>query len=168
LVAPPKIFNNFRQILIGVITLACGVMFYICYRHHSYLTTLLHLDMPRVTEYTIVPHAIWSSLPSYIHVFSFAMITAGLVRFSYITYGLVCCLWIIINILFEIGQYYKHPVMDILPLWFSTIPLLSNSYAYFVHGTYDINDMLAIVLGGCSAYYVMLATAQGGFHDHEI
>jgi len=38
------------------------------------------------------------------------------------------------------------------------IPFLENTENYFVRGTFDFGDMMAIVIGSLIAYFVLLIT----------
>jgi glycopeptide antibiotics resistance protein len=49
-----------------------------------------------------------------------------------------------------------------VPDWFSGIPFLENSKNYFSSGTFDVNDLVAIVFGTIIAYFVLSITIKRG------
>lgn len=98
---------------------------------------------------------IGNSLPTFAHVFALILITAGLLSVRKRNLIYVSVSWFVIDLAFEIGQ---HPVaatriLPIIPDWFRQIPLLENVPSYFIHGTFDILDVVSIILGAVAAYF---------------
>jgi hypothetical protein len=114
-----------------------------------------------VSLHRIVPNlfgAFGNSLPDFIHVFSFILITAGIVSCRKKGYLIISLGWLIIDCAFELGQRYPSLVLKLTPDWFSGIPILEAVKGYFLFGTYDFNDIIALFLGASLAYLVLLTT----------
>ena len=142
---------NVRLTLIGVGSLALGALVYM-------------LDRPAATVY-LLPHALsfagphrWfgvlgGHLPEFIHVYGFILLTVAL-GLSPRRVVPICAFWWVVDSLFEIAQ---HPAIAPhlaawLPNWFQHLPILDHTADYFLHGTFDPGDLVAIVLGTLVAY----------------
>jgi ABC-type xylose transport system permease subunit len=101
---------------------------------------------------------IGNSLPEFIHVFSFIVITAGLIFCNKRGYLIICLCWFLIDSAFEMGQTFNNLASKIIPDWFKGIPFLENTENYFLKGTFDFFDLAAIALGATTAYFVLLIT----------
>lgn len=102
-------------------------------------------------------------LPEFVHVYAFSLLTAITFTISRRVVLSSCCFWWLLDSLFELGQ---HPVISPhiasrIPQWFSHVPFLENSASYFMYGTYDPWDLLAILLGGLAAYGTLVLIHQG-------
>jgi hypothetical protein len=153
---------NIRQILIGLTVLFLGTLVYLIDRspdqtyfvHKSFVNISLHNTLPNLFGF------IGNNLPSLIHVFSFILITAGLISYRKKSYLIICLAWFLIDCAFEFGQKFNSLVPKIIPDWLIGIPFLENTENYFVHGTFDYFDLLAIIIGSLIAYFVLLATME--------
>jgi len=101
---------------------------------------------------------IGGSLPEFIHVFSFILITAGLIFCNKSGYVIICLSWFLVDSAFELGQKFNTWPSRIIPDWFTGIPFLENTENYFLKGTFDFIDLAAIVFGTVIAYFVLLIT----------
>ena len=105
------------------------------------------------------PHlfcAIGFYFPSFVHVLSFSLMTAGILACGK-TGGLAVCLgWFTIDGLFELGQRYGSSAAAYVPGWFKGIPFLENTANYFRLGTFDPLDIVAAAAGALAAYLVIL------------
>ena len=95
------------------------------------------------------------------HVFSFILITAGLIFCNRRGYLIICLSWFVIDSAFEVGQKLTTWPSRILPEWFTGIPFLENTGNYFFQGTFDFIDLAAIAFGTMIAYFVLVATNKG-------
>jgi len=153
---------NIRQILTGLTVLLLGTLVYLIDRspnqtyfvHKSFLNISLHNTIPNFFGY------IGTSLPSFVHVFSFILITAGFLRCQKRGCFIICACWFLTDIIFELGQKFKGLSSAIIPDWFSGILFLENSKNYFLSGTFDINDLTAIALGTILAYFALAITIK--------
>jgi ABC-type xylose transport system permease subunit len=153
---------NKIQILIGVIALAIGSLVYIVDRppdqtyfvYSSGISVSLHNFLPSLFG------VFSNTLPAFIHVFSFILITGGLIACRKKGCLIICLSWLIIDCASELGQEFNTWSSEIIPAWFSGIPFLENSKNYFLLGTFDFFDMAAITIGTVTAYFVLLGTTQ--------
>jgi len=153
---------NIPQILIGLSVLLLGTLVYVVDRppgqtyfvNKSVLKISLHNTLPNLFGF------IGYSLPSFIHVFSFILITAGLLHCQKRCYIMICSFWFLTDVIFELGQKFKVFSSTMVPDWFSGIPFLENSKNYFLSGTFDFNDLTAIGFGTILAYFVLSVTIK--------
>ena len=151
---------NISFILIGVAGLLLGSLVYLIDRppDQTYFVCSSGIN---ISLFDIMPNlfgSISNSLPSFIHVFSFILITAGLLSCHKIGYLIICLCWFFIDFAFELGQKYHTLSLKIIPDWFEGIPFLENTENYFQKGTFDISDVAAIAFGTVIAYFVLLTT----------
>lgn len=99
---------NIAFILIGVAWLLLGSLVYFIDRPPDQ-TYFVYSSGINLTLFDIIPNlfgALCKSLPSFIHVFSFILITAGLLSCLKICYLIICLGWFFIDCAFELGQKY--------------------------------------------------------------
>ena len=153
---------NTVQIIIGVVGLIIGSLVYIIDRppeqtyfiNNSKLPLSLHNTVPSIFG------IVGNSLPDLLHVFSFILITAGLLSYKKKWYIIICLGWFSLDIAFELGQKFNSLPLKIIPDWFKGIPFLENSKNYFYRGTFDIYDVIAIIIGTLIAYFILLITKK--------
>jgi len=148
------------QILIGVIGLLFGSLVYLVDRPPDQ-TYFVYSTGITISLYSTFPNLfglIGKSLPAFIHVFSFVLITAGFVSYRKRGYLIICLCWFLVDCAFELGQRFSSWSLKMIPDWFAGIPLLGNTGNYFLQGTFDFTDLAAIALGTLTAYFVLLAT----------
>lgn len=142
----------------GAVVLMVGVIFYLLFRDRTYFLMSLHI--PVVSAGNSVRGFIWGSLPSFVHVISFSMLTASLISYSKINYVLVCAFWLTINFVFEIGQKYKLLSQRLVPTSFESIPVWENTGDFFLNGIFDINDIGAACVAAVISFYLLQSTAK--------
>jgi hypothetical protein len=113
--------------------------------------------------------AIGQWLPSFVHPFSFALLSAAaLGARDTPRYG-VCVAWCLIDVAFEIGQHpqVKLPLAQALQDGLGWTPLARPLADYFLRGTFDAGDIAAAVLGGLAACFVLRLQqpVRGTSHD---
>ncbi len=152
---------NTRQILIGVTVLLVGTLVYLVDRppDQTYFVYSSPFNISLFKNPSNFSH-IGKSLPSFIHVFSFILITAGLISCRKKVYLIICLGWYLVDCAFELGQKFNSLFSKIIPSWFTGIPFLENTENYFLCGTFDFNDLAAITIGSVMAYFVLLHTTQ--------
>ena len=151
---------NRLQILIGVAGLIVGSLIYLINRP-SDQTYFVYNSPINISLFNIIPNVfgfIGGSLPEFIHVFSFILITAGLIFCNKRGYLIICLSWFLVDSAFELGQKFTTWPSRIIPDWFTGIPFLENTENYFLKGTFDFIDLAAIVFGTVIAYFVLLIT----------
>jgi hypothetical protein len=153
---------NIHQILIGLTVLLLGTLVYLIDRspdqtyfvQKSFVNLSLHNTLPNLFGF------IGNSLPSFIHVFSFILIGAGLLSCQKRGCLIICTCWFLTDIIFELGQKFNLWSFKIIPDWFGGILFLENTKNYFIRGTFDYFDLAAITIGTIVAYFVLLLTIQ--------
>jgi hypothetical protein len=151
---------NGVQILIGLGGLAIGTLVYLIDRPPE-ATYFIHFSRIKVSLYGILPNVfgvIGNSLPDFLHVFSFTLLTAGLLSWQKRGSLVICLGWFSIDLIFELFQKFNALPLQVIPKWFNGIPFLENTGNYFSQGTFDFLDLMAISLGTVTAYFVLLAT----------
>ena len=115
--------------------------------------------MPKLGAHTglNVFGAVGQWLPSFVHPFSFSLLTAAaLPQRSVPRYG-ACIAWAAVNLAFEAGQ---HPWVSVrlasaLQGELAGMPFSRPLARYFVRGTFDPGDVLAVLLGALAAAFVL-------------
>lgn len=138
--------------LIAVLALVLGALVYV-------------LDRPAATVY-LLPNALslvhghhrWfgalgGNLPEFVHVYAFILLTAAVGPWPARVVS-ICAFWWMVDSLFKVGE---HPLLAphiaaVLPAWFQHVPILDNTGNYFLHGTFDPWDLVAILVGTIVAY----------------
>jgi len=93
-------------------------------------------------------------LPSFLHVYTFILLSAVVFAQTHRQVLIICISWLIIEIIFELAQInvIAQSVAVHIPYWFSGIPILNNSADYFLMGTFDTLDIFSIITGTLTAY----------------
>ena len=152
---------NKLQIMIGMAALSIGLMVYLYDRHPD---SVLILQMIGITtafrEASHLFGPINGQLPAFIHVFAFALLTTGLIGCRSRGALLVCLFWLVVNVLFELGQGIEnHFVRDHSGAFNSIFDsgVLGN---YFRFGTFDPLDLVAMTFGAVAAFIILRTTMQ--------
>jgi hypothetical protein len=154
--------TNRTQILIGVIALFAGSLVYLVDRGPD-STYFVYSISNRISLHNIVPSLfgpIGQNLPSFIHVLSFSLITAGLLSCKSKGCLIVCVAWLFSDCVFELGQKFNEWFLKIIPDFSSGIPILENVKSFFLLGVFDVYDLVAMVIGAMTAYAVLLVTSE--------
>ena len=156
---------NTKQLIIGVAVLVVGTLVYLIDRSPDQ-TYFIYSGIVDISFYSAGHHAFGRAgcnLPSFFHVVSFILLTAGLFSLRTKGYIIVCVSWMVVDCAFELGQKYSALPLRIIPEWFTGIPFLENTKSYFLHGTFDFLDLAAIALGSILAYSILLRTPKRRF-----
>ncbi len=153
---------NKKQMLIGLIVLIIGLLVYLIDRAPDE-TYFVYYISTQFSLHNILPNLfgpVGKNLPAFIHVFSFPLITAGLLSCQRKGCLVICSSWFIIDCAFELGQRFSMWSSSIIPDWFAGVPFLENSKNYFLLGTFDFLDLVAISIGSLTAYFTLLVTME--------
>ena len=152
---------NKLQLFTGLSILVMGFLFYYFFRNaeSTYFIQFFRLTQP-IKETPHLLQRFGYSLPTFIHVFAFSLLTAGIMENSKKGYATICLLWFGINVFFELGQKFDRWVIQFIPDWFSDIVLLENTKNYFLNGCFDYLDLLSITLGALLAYIFLITTQK--------
>jgi hypothetical protein len=153
---------NKIQIVIGGGVLFVGFLYYLFDRPPDQTYFLLRANIPisLYRSFPIVLGDIGGWLPAFVHVFSFTLITAGLIGCRQRGIFIVCSIWFLMDGTFELGQKYHAMALRVIPDWFERIPFLENSANYFVRGTFDFLDLVGMSVGSLIAYLFLMSTMQ--------
>ena len=99
-------------------------------------------------------------IPEFVHVFAFILLTASLFPNDRKKYIPICCFWCVVDGLFEYGQKFGDTISRFVPGFLNGIPYFENTAGYFKRGTFDYNDILAILAGTVCAYATLLLTSR--------
>ena len=140
---------------LGWISLVCGVGFYAIARPRS--STYFFgkwLPMASFSRPVKFPEPFQGSFPDFVHPFAFCLIGIGLLSLERGTRLRICTVFLLIDLFFKIGLNYKDALVSLIPPWFTGVPLLENVGPFFLRGTFDVNDVLAMVLGAAMAFVI--------------
>lgn len=161
---------NKVQILIGIAGLFAGTLVYLIDRppDQTYFVSWSKVSLSLFNTLPKVFGAVGNYLPDFLHVFSFILITAGLLACQKAGCIIICLSWFTVDFVFELFQRFNTIPLKIIPGWFKEIPFLENAEPYFNRGTFDIFDLIAISMGSIIAFFVLLNTPKGeNWHDRK-
>ena len=153
---------NIRQVYIGLIVPLLGILIYLTDRSPDQIY-FVYKSPVEISLHNTLPNLfgiIGNSLPSFVHVLSFILITAGILSSKQKGSIFICAGWFLIDFIFELGQKYNSWVLKIIPDWFSGIPFFENTKNYFSRGTFDIIDLVAVLIGSITGYFVLIITME--------
>lgn len=160
---------NVLQVLTGLSVLILGVLFYYLFRSADQTYFLKFFsDNPNFKD-SLSPGyiLIGNSLPTFMHVVAFTVMTAGIIARHKRGYVSVCLFWFAVDCLFEVGQGLDTKIVEIIPYWFSNFVFLENSRSYFLQGRFDYLDLLSIALGSLVAYIILIKTGTFKGENYE-
>ena len=137
-----------------------GALYYYLFRGAENTYFLKFFDSAHQLNNILHPAfiALGNSLPTFVHVLAFTMITASLIVNNNKGYALVCFVWFGVDVLFEVGQGLDFIIIGFIPEWFSQFLFLENVKNYFLYGQFDYFDLLSIGLGSSVAYLLLIVT----------
>lgn len=162
-----RIIINKVQFLIALLGLFIGWLVY-AFDRSPEKTYFILKNYLNINFYGTIPKlfgSIGNNLPAYIHVFSFIMMTASFLRYSKRSYIFICLFWFFVDFMFELGQKFKFYSLSMIPEYFSKIPFLDSAQNYFLKGTYDFLDLIAVVCGTLTAYFFLVITKNEGLEN---
>ena len=153
---------NKIQVLLGVSALFVGLLVYLFDRSSAH-TYFVYTLFPQKSSSEVLLNLfgpIGGSLPSLLHVFSFTLITAGLMSCKKRGCLIIGIVWFFIDFLFETGQKSGTQISQFVPDFFSGIPILENTKSFFLRGTFDVWDLAAITIGAIAAQLLLWITTN--------
>jgi len=149
------------QTAAAVIALLIGVFAYLLDRQHG---SVYFMSSWMVLGDNMNPYfgTIGDQLPTFVHVYTFILLTMAIISTSRDYVFPVCVFWLIIDSFFEIAQidFIAQWITMHVPEWFHGIPFLENTAAYFLTGTFDILDLCSIAAGTLAAYLTIVISTQ--------
>lgn len=155
--------------VIAAVALAAGTLVYLLDRQpdHTYFVAfgLISVHAP----YPLFGVAGYY-LPAFLHVYAFILLTTAIAGRSSAGIAGIGAAWFLIASLFELGQ---HPavapaIAAAMPAWLAHVPLLENTAAYFLRGTFDPLDFFAIALGTVAAVLTVVLSAKRPITQPEV
>ena len=143
-----------------MVVLLVGTIFYFVDRPPDDVYFVKHFgnNLSRFDKWPTIFGRLGANLPAFVHIFSFSLISAGILACRIRGAAFICLSWLLIDILFELGQKYHDIVNRFVPEWFNGILFLENTRSYFRQGNFDINDIFATCLGAIIAFFVIVLT----------
>jgi hypothetical protein len=145
------------QLVAAGIALSVGVAVYLLDRQTDSVYFLARWIAPAEETYSSFG-VLGNHLPTFVHVYAFILLTAVLAAASRAHAIAICLLWLGIDSLFEFAQMpvIARRIAGSIPDWFSGIPFLENTSAYFLAGTFDLLDLCSIAAGALAAYVTIV------------
>lgn len=153
---------NTWQILIGAVSLCVGTLIYLSDRSpdSTYFVREFTAFLSMHDRFPDLFGVLDRSLASFLHVFSFIMITGGLFATTFRGYLAVSLGWLAVDTAFEAGQYFDAQAVNLVPEWFRNYPFLEATRTYFLNGWFDPMDVVAIVAGAVAGLLVLETTQR--------
>jgi hypothetical protein len=150
------------QLSAGFGGLLLGLFLYLVFRspeetYFIHRTGFAHSGLNSFVAHTLCQPA--GSLPSFLHVFSFSVLTACVLASQEIGCFVVTLIWFFTNAFFEVGQGFGGWFTGVFS-WTSGIPVLENTENFFARGTYDPLDLVAAAVGAAGAYLFLSSTLR--------
>lgn len=157
--------SNKILLLFGVLGLFSGVLFYIISRPNSiYLNQIISIQSILISHKIRFFAFIQDSFPAFIHPFSFSLITMGILAETKFDRIMICSIFLIMNLVFEMGQYFKGALV-FMKEYYPPFPALYN---YFSLGTYSHEDMVFMIIGSLAAYTTAEIIIRRFRHEEKI
>ncbi|MCF8111102.1 MAG: hypothetical protein K9J85_06400 [Desulfobacteraceae bacterium] len=146
---------NWIMLFAGLGVLMAGTLVYLIDRPpDTYFVKKMLSDLNLYQTAPPVFGKLGTVVPAFVHPFSFSLITAAFAARTMRGCFLICIFWFAANSAFELGQYFKEFSSSLVPGWFSHIPYLENTRGFFLSGTFDPMDLLAMFLGAIAAFFL--------------
>lgn len=143
--------SSYIYLVLGNIALLFGWLIYYLFRP-KLLPGKLEIEF-----FSISPVVVLSGvLPEFLHTYAFILLTyVALGVMSKTNLYISMAIWLVLESLFEIGQ---HPLFSHFFSYLETSVFAPQSPArfvtrYFLHGTFDPLDLMAIMIATLAAYY---------------
>lgn len=155
-------FADATRILIGLGTLGIGLLVYLVDRRPEQIYFLYRIGVTHALAETgsSVFGVFGQNLPAFLHVFAFSLMTGGILACGIKGSLVVAGGWLLTDAAFELGQKFPAWADAIIPHWFDTFPVLESARIYFLAGTFDPLDLIAMALGALAAYGFLLITGE--------
>lgn len=150
---------HLQQVLLAITALLAGIFVYLFVRPQASVYFVTGFLQPlNITAFPTLWFA--DQLPSFLHTYAFILLTslvAGIKSGKALWANL--SFWVAIEMLFEFGQIPSVAVIlvSLTPDWFSSFSVLELTDGFFINGTYDAFDVLAILLAALAAWLTIRA-----------
>lgn len=151
---------NKKQLVVGGLALAIGFCIYLFDRNPHTVLAIYQLDIRSFysPERTRIFGTLGGNLPSFIHVFSFSLITCALLpNKNNIVYLYICVIWFFVNFFFEFSQILQPGTIS--EYYFDNV-YLEPVIKYSQYGTFDYMDVVFMLLGLIFSYVTIRMTVE--------
>lgn len=157
-----KFIQNSRQVLLGLFSIMLGIFVYIAFRPSWQTACIPEITYLNWSKFQYLTERMYN-LPSFLHIFGFSLLTAGVVSQKKWTFLIICGSWLFVNLLFEFLQTNAtyNWLHDISINHENLNPILHWFQSYSLHGIFDPKDILALFSGAMLAYVFMVKTNKG-------
>lgn len=141
------------QAVLALLCLLVGILVYVLDRNPQSTYFLPEaLSLAKGEGFVFGP--LGNQLPDFLHLYAFILLSCALLQPRRAAILGITLVWLLIEVGFELGQ---HPaaavyIASVIPAWFSHIPVLENTAAYFAHGHFDPLDLIAMLLAAIAGY----------------
>ena len=146
---------------VGAVAMALGLLVYLADRDLSRSALI-----PAAAALSAGPliGTLGQWLPSFVHPFAFSLFTAAAARAGTQPAYRACAGWWIVNVAFEAGQHPRAsaPLASFVEALFGQGRVARGLSGYFVHGTFDLGDIVAATSGALAAAGVLFAVHRIG------
>lgn len=165
-----RIPGHLIKISLGLSALFVGLIIYILQRpaNCSYLGMMVKEYFGILPFEIHINEIVGGSLPDFLHPFAFVLLCITIFPSeSRRQRGVLCLFWLFTNLLFEMGQFYGEKLGWFISTTFNHTSFSTVLANYFIGGTYDVIDIIAIGLGILSAFLIGEITHNRGGKNHE-
>lgn len=154
--------SSVTRIVIGMMALCVGLLVYLADRRPEQTYFLYRIGVTHALDggSSSLFGSLGQNLPAFLHVFAFALITAGILACGKRGSLIVVLGWLATDVVFELGQRFSGWAEVLVPQWFESLPILENVRAFFRAGTFDPRDLIAMTIGAMAAYSLLLVTME--------
>lgn len=148
------------RFMIGAFVLIIGTFVYLIDRPpgDTYFVSQNRKDISLYGKLPPIFGRMGQNLPAFAHPFGFILITVAILNPGKKGILGVAGGWLLVESAFELGQKYGAAVAPYVPEWFSGIPFLENTKAFFQNGTFDCGDLVAVFAGCAGALIIIRLT----------
>ncbi len=161
--------RGIKNIIIGFSGLTIGCLIYLSDRSPEstwFVKNILYTIGQSIhSTFPDIFGSLDKNMASFLHTLSFTVITGAFIGESKRGCLAAAMLWCIVNVLFEIGQYFDTIAVQLVPNWFEQYEFLKTVDNYFIAGCFDFWDIVAIFAGGLFGYLVLFLTMEKGFKE---
>lgn len=160
----PKISPSLLWLSIGLLMLTLGLVFYLFARPAGTVYGLP--DWFQILPLAGLPFA--DSLPTFLHCYSFILLSAAIVGLNTVSAGKLALLWFSFETFFEVAQLQTVAVFidKLWPVYLEQFFLLDNVVPYFRNGQFDWFDLLSLALASLTAYATL--TFSSGYLNRNV
>ena len=144
--------------VVALLALGAGLLIYLAERDPAHVW-LMPAGWSIASLHGLLPAVVSNSGPSFLHAYSFSVLTGLCLQPRRSTRAIACASWFAIDTLFEIGQ---HPAVGRAisagwSRWFEWTAGPASLPLFFPQGTFDAGDCLAASVGAAAAFATLAA-----------